>query len=192
MRRIGLMGGTFDPIHVGHLAIADRARAELGLDVVVFVPAGDPWQKRAVASAEDRCEMVRLAIADMPGFEVSRIEVDRDGPTYTVDTLRVLRAQEPDVELWFLLGADSLAGLPTWREPEEVVRLASFAVVARAGSAVEAPDVTGLSLRVVPMDEIAVSSTDIRARLGRGVPVEGLPPAVEGYIRARGLYGAAA
>jgi nicotinate-nucleotide adenylyltransferase len=188
MRRIGLMGGTFDPVHVGHLAIAERARAELGLDEVVFVPAGRPWQKQAVAPAEDRCEMVRLAVAGRAGFRVSRIEVDRGGPTYTVDTLRELRAQEPGAEWWLIAGADSLAGLATWREPDEVARLARFAVVGRAGSSVDPPAVAGLSLTVVPMEEIALSSTDIRARLRRGEGVEGLlTPEVAAYIRARGL-----
>jgi nicotinate-nucleotide adenylyltransferase len=188
------MGGTFDPIHLGHLAIAGQARAKLGLDEVVFVPAGRPWQKAAVAAAEDRYTMVQLAVAGRPGFRVSRVEVDRGGPTYTVDTLREFHAQQPDVEWWFVAGADTLAGLDTWHEPDEVVRLAKFAVAARPGAAVTRElGVRGLPVTVLDVDEVDVSSTEIRARLGRGEAIGGLvPPEVEAYIRAHGLYGAGA
>lgn len=191
-RRIGLLGGTFDPIHVGHLAIADQAFDELRLEAVLFVPAGRPWQKAAVASAEDRCAMVQLAVAGRPGFRVSRVEVDRDGPTYTVDTLRALHAQDPDVEWWFLTGADALAGLDSWHEPDEVMRLAKFAVAARPGATVtEELSVRGLPVTVLDVDEFDIASTDIRERLGRGEAIDGLvPPEVEAYIRAHGLYGA--
>jgi len=192
MRRIGLMGGTFDPIHVGHLAIAVEARHALGLDEVVFVPAGRPWQKRAVAPAEDRYEMVCLAVAGTPGFAASRIEIDRDGPTYTVDTLRALRAEDPGAELWLLLGADALAGLDTWHEPDEVARLAKVAVAARPGGEPHT-DVGGVAVTVLDLEPMEISSRDIRARLGRGDSVRGLvTPEVEAYIRAHGLYSAGA
>lgn len=187
------MGGSFDPIHLGHLAVAEQARDQLGLEEVVVMPAGRPWQKSPVASAEDRYQMTQLAVEGMPGVSVSRIEIDRDGPTYTVDTLRELGEREPGAELWLLVGADTLAGLDTWREPEEVARLARFAVAARPGSGVPHElSVRGVPAVVLEIAEIDVSSTDIRRRLARGDSVQGLlSPQVEDYIRARGLYGAA-
>lgn len=191
-RRIGLMGGTFDPIHVGHLAIAVEARRALGLEEVVFVPAGQPWQKAAVAAAADRLAMTHLAVDGAPGCRVSAIEIDREGPTYTVDTLRALHAEDPEAELWLLLGADALAGLDSWREPGEIVRLAKVAVAARPGSEPRA-DGGGVAVTVLELEPVAVSSRDIRARLARGESVQGLvPTAVETYIHAHGLYGAGA
>src|SRR5688500_3114467 len=133
--RLGVMGGTFDPIHVGHLVIASEVAYALGLDEVVFVPAGRPWQKegRAVSPGEDRYEMVRLATADDPRFTASRMEVDREGPTYTADTLRALAGD--GTELFFITGADALAQVPTWREPEALFALATFVGATRPGYA---------------------------------------------------------
>lgn len=191
-RRVGLMGGTFDPIHVGHLAIAVEARRALGLDEVVFVPAGRPWQKAAVAPAADRLAMTHLAVDGVEGCRVSAIEVDREGPTYTVDTLRALHAEDPEAEVWLLLGADALAGLESWREPDEIARLARIAVAARSGNAPRA-DAVGAAVTVLQLEPVEVSSREIRARLARGESVQGLVPAeVEAYIRAHGLYGAGA
>lgn len=187
--RVGLLGGTFDPIHCGHLALAERARDGLGLDKVLFIPAGQPWQKSPVASAEDRLAMAELAVRGRTRFSVSRVELDREGPTYTVDTLREVQAAESDAELWLLLGADAAALLDAWRDPEEVQLLANIAVAARPGTAAHEFSVRGFT--VVHLDEMDVSSTDVRARLVRGEPVTGLVPgAVEDYIRERGLYGA--
>lgn len=189
--RLGVFGGTFDPPHIGHLAVARAASRAADLDRVVFVPAGHPWQKddRAVSAAEDRYRMTELAIADEDRFVASRIEVDRDGPSYTVDTLEEMVAATPGNELVLVLGADAAAGIGTWRSPERICRLADLAVVNRPGAAPPQPRF-GCRVIEVEMDPVDVSATELRRRLGAGLDVAGLvPAAVADYVRARGLYG---
>jgi nicotinate-nucleotide adenylyltransferase len=197
--KVGVMGGTFDPIHLAHLILAEQARVFLGLDRVLFVPAGAPWRKaeRRIAPVADRVAMVRAALAGDPYFEVSLIESERRGPSYTVDTLSVLQRQlGPQAELYFILGQDALADLPNWREPARIVQLARLAVAARPGC--PPPDPTALEravpgiqdrMDVVPMPQMDISSTDIRRRVAQGISIRFLvPAAVEAYITAHGLY----
>lgn len=197
--KVGVMGGTFDPIHLAHLILAEQARVFLGLDRVLFVPAGAPWRKadRRIAPVADRVAMVRAALAGDPYFEVSLIESERRGPSYTVDTLSVLQRQlGPQAELHFILGQDALADLPNWREPTRIVQLARLAVAARPGC--PPPDPTALEravpgirerIDVVPMPQVDISSTDIRRRVAQGISIRFLvPAAVEAYITAHGLY----
>ncbi len=197
--KVGVMGGTFDPIHLAHLILAEQARVFLGLDRVLFVPAGAPWRKaeRRIAPVADRVAMVRAALAGDPYFEVSLIESERRGPSYTVDTLSVLQRQlGPQAELYFILGQDALADLPNWREPARIVQLARLAVAARPGCPRPDPAaleraVPGIQERidVVPMPQVDISSTDIRRRVAQGLSIRFLvPAAVEAYIAAHGLY----
>jgi len=186
------MGGTFDPIHHGHLAAANEVRHCLGLDEVVFVPAGAPWQKaeRVVSPAEDRYLMTVIATASNPRFSVSRLEVDRDGPTYTVDTLRELRAGNPDDELFFITGSDALAQILGWREADELFELAHFVGVSRPGHA--SPDLGRFPEGAVTLLEVpalAISSSDLRARVRADKPVHYLvPDGVVQHIAKRHLY----
>ncbi len=187
------MGGSFDPIHLGHLVTAEQARVDLGLDEVVFIPAGTPWQKDDTTDAEHRYLMTVLATSANPRFSVSRIEIDRDGPTYTVDTLRALRAAHPGEEFWFISGADAIVNIVTWRDADEVLDLARFVAATRPGHDVAALERPGLRERVTTLDvpALAVSSTDIRERVAAGRSVRYLiPREVEEYIRKHGLYGA--
>jgi nicotinate-nucleotide adenylyltransferase len=197
--KVGVMGGTFDPIHLAHLILAEQARVFLGLDRVLFLPAGAPWRKaeRRIAPVADRVAMVRAALAGDPYFEVSLIESERRGPSYTVDTLSVLQRQlGPQAELYFILGQDALADLPNWREPARIVQLARLAVAARPGC--PRPDPAALEravpgirerIDVVPMPQVDISSTDIRRRVAQGLSIRFLvPAAVEAYIAAHGLY----
>jgi nicotinate-nucleotide adenylyltransferase len=188
--RLGVMGGTFDPIHVGHLVTAEEALHQFALDEVVFVPTGRPWMKEhdVVASAEDRYTMTAIGIAPEPRFHVSRLEVDRGGPTYTVDTLRALRDEVPGAELFFITGADAMLEIMRWKEPQTVFDLAHFIAATRPGYDVVAfdpmPDVT-----VMRIPALAISSTDIRARVHAGRPIRFLvPEGVEAHIRTAGLY----
>ena len=198
-RQLGVFGGTFDPIHLGHLTAADEVRIRLGLEKILFVPAGQPWLKanRAVTPSLHRLEMVRLAISGNPHFDLSTAEVDRPGSTYTVDTISMLRGQlGEDVDMLFLLGSDTLAGLPQWKEPQELIHLCRLAVFTRPGAplpSLEALEraVPGISGRVVPVEvsEVDIGATEIRERVARGDPVTGLVlPAVERYIHEHGLY----
>jgi nicotinate-nucleotide adenylyltransferase len=185
--RLGVMGGTFDPIHLGHLVCASEVAYALGLDEVVFVPAGRPWQKegRAIAPGEDRYEMTRLATEDDERFRVSRAEVDRPGHTYTVDTLRELAAEGTD--LFFIAGADALAQVRTWREPEALFELATFVGVNRPGYAVDAAGLPEVTLMDVPA--LDISASDCRSRVARGAPIRYLVPTpVADYIAEHGLY----
>lgn len=190
--RIGVMGGTFDPVHHGHLCAANEVRHRFGLDEVVFVPAGTPWQKsdRAVSDAEDRYLMTVVATASNPRFTVSRAEIDRAGPTYTVETLRALRATHPDAELYFITGADALAQILGWRDAAELFSLAQFVGVSRPGYATV--DVSGFpegSVTLIEVPALAISSSDLRARVAAGLPVHYLAPdGVVQYIRKRHLY----
>lgn len=193
---VGVLGGTFDPVHLGHLVVASEVHHALGLSEVVFVPAGEPWQKadRTVSPALHRLRMTELAVADDPRFRVSRVDVDRSGPTYTVDTVRDLRAElGPDVELVLIVGADTVAGMPGWHDVDGLLSQVRVVVVGRPGHrpAVPAtlPAQRFLEVATTPVD---VSSTDLRARVRDGAPVRYLvPDAVETYVRAERLYGGA-
>ncbi len=194
-RRIGVIGGTFDPIHHGHLVAAEEARWQLGLDRVVFVPTGRPWQKPVgVSQAEDRYRMTVLATASNPAFTVSRLEVDHPGPTYTVDTLRRLRAAEPaGTRLFFITGADAVLQVLTWKEPDQVLALAEFIAATRPGFDLDrlVSQVPGAAGRVHRMDipALAISSSDLRGRVARGAPIRYLvPDEVADYIHDHALY----
>jgi len=199
MRRVGVMGGTFDPVHHGHLVAASEVAHRFALDEVVFVPTGQPWQKddRDVAPAEDRYLMTVIATASDPRFRVSRVDVDRDGPTYTVDTLRDLRAEyearSVATELFFITGADALASIASWRDSDEVLGLAHFVGVTRPGHALTDPGLPEGSVTLVEVPALAISSTDCRARVAAGAPIRYLvPDGVLEYVAKRGLYRAAA
>ncbi|CAN3980617.1 nicotinate-nucleotide adenylyltransferase [Kitasatospora purpeofusca] len=190
-RRVGVMGGTFDPIHHGHLVAASEVASAFHLDEVIFVPTGQPWQKsdREVTPAEDRYLMTVIATAENPQFSVSRIDIDREGPTYTVDTLRDLRALHPDADLFFITGADALAQILSWRDSEELFSLAHFIGCTRPGHVLTDAGlpVGGVSLVEVPA--LAISSTDCRDRVAKGEPVWYLvPDGVVRYIDKRALY----
>jgi nicotinate-nucleotide adenylyltransferase len=194
-RRIGIMGGTFDPIHHGHLVAAEEARWQFRLDQVLFIPTGQPWQKpEGVSPAEDRYLMTVIATASNPAFAVSRLEVDTPGPSYTVDTLRRLRAELPEgTRLLFIGGADLLRQLQTWKEPEQVLELAELIAATRPDFDVDdvVQKVPGAAGRVHRMEipALAISSSDIRARVARGAPIEYLvPEGVARYIEKRALY----
>ncbi|GMU77470.1 MAG: putative nicotinate-nucleotide adenylyltransferase [Acidimicrobiia bacterium] len=186
---VGVLGGTFDPVHAGHVATAAEVRHALGLDRVLLVVAGDPWQKRGrvVASAEDRLALVRVAVDGVDGVEVSSVEVERDGPSVTADTLELLGA--PGRDLYLVLGADAVANMPTWRRLDDTKALATVVVVERAGDLDVEPPGEGWRVRHVRVPRLDISSTDLRARLAGGRPVDGLmPPAVIAEVRRRGLY----
>lgn len=195
--RFGLLGGTFDPPHAAHLALAEAALASLHLDRVVFVPAGDPWRKagRAVTSSSARLEMTRALVAGLPWAEVSTIEVEREGPSFTADTVEAMAAARGG-EWWVILGADALADLGHWRDPTRLVAAARLGVAARPGARVEAPAalralIPDIDDRIdlIEMAEVDLASTGVRARLRAGGSVEGdVPPAVIEVIRRRGLY----
>lgn len=200
--QVGLLGGTFDPIHVGHVALARAARRELGLDEVLVVPAGRPPHKAGVAitAAADRLAMVELAIAGEAGLAASRIEIDRAGPSYTVDTVQRLldeaRATGRDIELTVILSADAFAGLPTWHEPARLLRIARIAVAPRPGHARPSiedlpPALLRSAVGVAILDgpNVDVSGTEIRHRVAAGLPIDGLvAPAVAMYIVEHHLY----
>jgi nicotinate-nucleotide adenylyltransferase len=188
--RLGVFGGTFDPVHVAHLVAAVNARHVLGLDRVLLVVANRPWQKssRAVTPPEDRYAMVEAAVAGQPGVEASRLELDRGGDSYSADTLRALADEDPSRELFLVVGADVAAELDTWRHVDVTRELATLAVVSRPG----APEVDpGPGWRVVRVDipHLAVSASDLRRRVAAGLPLDYLVPAPAiDLIRARGLY----
>ena len=196
MRR-GVLGGTFDPVHFGHLVLAERSREQMELDKVLWLPAGDPWRKaeRPVTAAKHRFEMVRLAIEGRSDFELSILEIEREGPTYTVDTLAVLSEQYPDDELCFLLGQDALEDVPNWRDPERLIALATLAVAAR-GEERRSPAaldrlVPGLSGRVtwIEMPQLEISATELRRRAAAGQSLRYVTPdAVAAYIHDQRLY----
>jgi nicotinate-nucleotide adenylyltransferase len=194
-RRVGVMGGTFDPIHYGHLVTAEEAVAQFGLDQVVFVPTGRPWMKvdRDVSPGEDRYLMTVVATASNPRFSVSRVEIDREGPTYTVDTLRLLADEHPDAELYFITGADAMLEIFDWKEAGDVLTLAHFIAATRPGydlARFEAAAPTQHP-RVSMMDipALAISSSDIRRRVHEGRAIRYLlPEGVKSYIEKQGLY----
>ena len=194
---IGILGGTFDPIHIGHLVVAEEARIKVGFDEVLFVPAGQPLLKpdRNIAPADHRVQMVRCAIADNPHFKLCTLEVERPGPSYTVDTLTMLREQlGSEVSLFFILGRDTLAELPSWKEPKKLVRLCRLVVAPRLGSKdlkhLET-EIPGLLDKVIQLDMpvIGISSSGIRQRIAQALPIRYLVPAeVEEYIAEQKIY----
>jgi nicotinate-nucleotide adenylyltransferase len=194
---IGVLGGTFDPIHIGHLVVAEEARIKLGFSEVLFVPAGQPWRKldRNITPAVHRVEMVRRAIADNPHFKLCTLEVERAGPSYTVDTLTMLKKQlGSEASLFFILGRDTLSGLPLWKEPETVVQLCRLVVAPRLGSKdlkhLEKA-IPGLLDKVIQLDMplIGISSSGIRQRIAQGLPIRYLVPAeVEKYVTGHKIY----
>ncbi len=195
-KRLGVMGGTFDPIHYGHLVTAEAALSEFHLDEVVFVPTGQPWMKgeRDVAAPEDRYLMTVIATSSNPRFWVSRIEIERAGPTYTVETLQELRQQSRDgSDLFFITGADAILEIFQWKDPEEVLNLAHFIAATRPGYDVarferEAPT-RHPNISVMTVPALAISSSDIRQRVREGRPIRYLvPEGVQTYIEKTQLY----
>ena len=196
---VGILGGTFDPVHNGHLILADAAKEQLNLSVILFIPAGQPWLKteRIITPAEHRLQMLRLALEEKPDFRISEIEIERSGPSYSVDTINALK-QRLDVkdELFFILGQDSLMQLPQWHEAPELIKLCYLVAAPRPG--VKKPDlkaleaeIPGITQRVMLMKEpkVDISATDIRERVAKGLSVRHLvPEAVNHYIKEHKLY----
>jgi nicotinate-nucleotide adenylyltransferase len=199
MTKIGLMGGTFDPPHLGHLAVAEEARRQLDMAEVIFIPAGNPYFKAAalISPAEHRINMLKLALADKPYFKISLLEIERPGPSYAVDTVsRIKEQSNPDDELFFIMGWDSLMTLYRWQEPERLISLCRLVAAPRPGYprpdlAVIEENLPGISQRALVMDKplIDISATNIRDRVRQGLPINHLAPAeVASYIREHGLY----
>lgn len=200
--RVGVMGGTFDPIHYGHLAVAEEVRASLDLAEMVFIPAGEPPHKPGlhITPAQDRAEMVRLAIASNPRFTLSRVDLDRPGPSYTSETVRLLRQEWGEqTAIYFVIGWDSLEELHTWHEPEAILEQIAYLVAVHRPGYVEAEhyreqleaNLPGISkrLRTVPAPQLDISATDLRQRVAQHRPIKyQLPEAVEEYIIEHGLY----
>jgi nicotinate-nucleotide adenylyltransferase len=191
-RRLGVMGGTFDPIHNGHLVAASEVAHLFALDEVVFVPTGQPWMKegRKTSAAEDRYLMTVIATASNPAFSVSRVDIERPGKTYTIDTLREMREiHGPDVELFFITGADALSEILTWRDADELFNLAHFIGCTRPGHNLADPGLPGGGVSLVEVPALAISSTECRERVRAGEPVWYLvPDGIVQYINKRGLY----
>ncbi|GGK41035.1 putative nicotinate-nucleotide adenylyltransferase [Pilimelia terevasa] len=192
VRRVGIMGGTFDPVHHGHLVAASEVADRFALDEVVFVPTGQPWQKagRPVSAAEDRYLMTVIATASNPRFTVSRVDIDRPGPTYAIDTLRDLRAAYGGrTALYFITGADALGRILSWKDSAQVFALAHFVGVTRPGFALSAAHLPADTVSLVQVPAMAISSSDCRARVAAGQPVWYLvPDGVVQYIAKRSLY----
>jgi nicotinate-nucleotide adenylyltransferase len=199
MKKIGVMGGTFDPIHNAHLAVAEEARREVGLTEVVFMPAGHPYFKEqaAISPKEDRLNMVKLAIAGKPYYSFSRMELDRPGPSYAVDSMAKMKARlKPEDELYFVMGWDSLMSLYRWHEADRLIKTCRIIASPRPGYPkpdVESleKDLPGIAQRAIVMERplIDVSATEIRQRVSRGLPIDSLVPlAVAEYIKEKGLY----
>ncbi len=191
-KRLGVMGGTFDPIHHGHLVAASEVQAWFGLDEVVFVPTGQPWQKgaREVSPAEDRYLMTVIATASNPRFTVSRVDIDRPGPTYTRDTLRDLKTERgDDWDLYFITGADALAQILTWRDADELFELAHFVGCTRPGHELSNIGLPAGKVSLVEVPALAISSTECRDRVSQGEPIWYLvPDGIVQYIAKRRLY----
>jgi nicotinate-nucleotide adenylyltransferase len=199
MMKVGVLGGTFDPVHLGHLIIAEDVREQLKLDKVLFVPSGHPWLKeeRIITSAEHRISMLRQALASNPHFQISLVDVERGGPSYTVDTLADLKHQFGDsASFFFILGWDSLRDIRLWKDPALIIQLCRLVAVRRPGSAKHGLStletaLPGISQHVTLLSKplIGISSSDIRRRVARGLSIKYLvPEAVETYIRENGLY----
>lgn len=192
-RRIGVYGGTFDPIHNGHLAAANQVARACQLDTVLFVPTGSSWHKTTSTSADDRLEMVRLALAGHPNFEVSRVDIDRPGSTYTVDTITELSEAFPDDELFFIMGNDAYAGFGSWKSPARIVDMAEIIVMLRADRAEGGGFPAQPRVNLVEIDALPISATKIRERVHLGESIHGLvPAAVNDFISQHKLYGASA
>lgn len=187
--RVGVMGGTFDPIHNGHLVAASEVQQQFDLDEVIFVPTGQPWMKRTVTEGEHRYLMAVIATAANPRFTVSRVDLQREGPTYTVDTLRDIRALRPDAELFFITGADAVAQILEWKDVDEVWELAHFIAVSRPGHTLTITGLPEQGVSSLEVPALAISSTDCRDRVRRGFPVWYLvPDGVVQYIGKHHLY----
>jgi nicotinate-nucleotide adenylyltransferase len=190
--RIGVMGGTFDPIHHGHLVAASEVGYFFSLDEVIFVPTGQPWQKegRRVSPSEDRYLMTVIATASNPRFSVSRVDIDRPGPTYTIDTLRDLRAQRgPNAEFFFITGADALEQMMTWQDADELFKLAQFVGATRPGHRLSGADLPDERVSLIEVPALAISSTNCRQRVEAGEPIWYLvPDGIVQYISKRNLY----
>jgi nicotinate-nucleotide adenylyltransferase len=183
------MGGTFDPIHHGHLVAASEVASVFKLDEVIFVPTGQPWQKGEVTEGEHRYLMSVIATASNPRFKVSRVDIDREGPTYTVDTLRDIKAAYPDAELFFITGADAVAQILAWKDVDKIWELAHFIAVSRPGHKLVIPDVPTGAIETLEIPALAISSTDIRRRLADTKPVWYLvPDGIVQYIAKHKLY----
>ena len=190
MKRVGIFGGSFDPVHNAHVALARLALEQLQLDELRWVPVWQAWQKaRQLAPAADREAMVRLAIAGEPRFVLERCELRRRGDSFTLDTVRELRAAEPDVEWYLILGQDQYAGLHTWRDWRELVALVTLVIAPRAGAPAVDPEVAAFPHRTVALPMMSESSTDIRSAIAAGQPIDALvPAAVASYIERHHLY----
>jgi nicotinate-nucleotide adenylyltransferase len=189
--RIGLFGGTFDPPHNAHLALARAALAEFGVDELRWIPAGQPWQKaRAITAAVHREAMVRAAIDGQARCVLDRTELERRGPSYTLDTVRAFARAQPDAEWFLIVGADQYASLHTWQGWQELLSLVTLAVANRPGPRPPVnPGLLRFPHRVVPLPMLDISATDIRARVARGLPIDAMvPPAVASYIDRHHLY----
>lgn len=187
--RLGVMGGTFDPIHHGHLVAASEVAAALNLDQVIFVPTGEPLQKSDVTASEHRYLMTVIATASNPRFKVSRVDIDRAGPTYTVDTLGDIQAAYPGAELFFISGADAIAQILNWKEVDQLWDLAQFVAVSRPGHSLQIPNAPAGAISTLEIPALAISSTDIRARVEAEKPVWYLvPDGVVQYIAKHDLY----
>ena len=187
--RLGVMGGTFDPIHYGHLVAASEAAAAFNLDEVVFVPTGEPWQKQNFSTGEHRYLMTVIATASNPRFKVSRVDIDRDGPTYTVDTLADIRSEYPGAELFFITGADAISQILSWKDIEKIWGMAQFVGVSRPGHSLEVPASSHGAVSLLEIPALAISSTDIRARVAEEKPIWYLlPDGVVQYIAKHELY----
>jgi nicotinate-nucleotide adenylyltransferase len=190
-QRVGIMGGTFDPIHHGHLVAASEVATLFDLDEVIFVPTGEPWQKseRRVSPAEHRYLMTVIATASNPRFWVSRVDIDRGGPTYTIDTIRDIEQQRPGAEFFFITGADALAQILSWKDAEQTLRRAHFVGVTRPGYELSDAHLPIDSVTLLDVPAMAISSSDCRDRVGAGQPVWYLvPDGVVQYINKHGLY----
>jgi nicotinate-nucleotide adenylyltransferase len=190
-KRLGVMGGTFDPIHHGHLVAASEVADFFDLDEVIFVPTGQPWQKgdRKVSPAEDRYLMTVIATASNPRFSVSRVDIDRPGETYTIDTLRDLRSEHPDSEFFFITGADALARMVSWRDADELFTLAHFVGCTRPGHRLSMTSLPAEHISLLEIPALAISSTECRERVRGGRPIWYLvPDGIVQYISKRGLY----
>ncbi|GAA3131246.1 nicotinate-nucleotide adenylyltransferase [Streptosporangium carneum] len=191
-RRLGVMGGTFDPIHHGHLVAASEVAHHFHLDEVVFVPTGRPWQKadKTVSAPEDRYLMTVIATASNPRFSVSRVDIDRPGPTYTIDTLREIAADRgPDAELYFITGADALSQILSWRDVDELFTIAHFVGATRPGHILRDPGLPEGKVSLLEIPALAISSSECRERVASGQPIWYLvPDGIVQYINKRGLY----
>jgi nicotinate-nucleotide adenylyltransferase len=187
--RIGVFGGTFDPPQNGHLAVAQALLERLELDHVLFVPAGDPWQKTVQTPAAERLEMVEIALLGQDRMSVSSVDIEREGPTYTIDTLTDLARLYPGAELFFILGDDAFSGITSWKNYEQLAQLATIVVVSRHGTPVEVPTKLSPSVNLLEMSALPISSTQCRERIMAGHSLEGLVPAgVAEYIEKKNLY----